>query len=226
MGAVDLAEQRGDACLGLLSSSIVDRASVLFAELETLPEAEKIAAINAIRLDLHDHSPFAAEPVDCVVWVRGESVQANNFNPNTVAPPEMKLLEHSISEDGYTQPIVAWEITPGSFEVVDGYHRNRVGKESKAVRRRTGGYLPITRINPEREDKPDRMAATIRHNRARGKHQVAGMSEIVQDLAKRNWPDAKIGRELGMEPDEVLRLKQIGGLAELFADEEFSEAWG
>lgn len=226
MEPVRLPDRHGDGQLGLIGSAIVDHVAVLFADLEALPEAEKIAAINAIRLELHDHSPFASEPVDCVLWVRGDCVEANNFNPNMVAPPEMKLLEHSITTDGYTQPIVAWEITPGSFEVVDGYHRNRVGKESKAVRSRTGGYLPITRINPEREDKPDRMAATIRHNRARGKHQVSGMSEIVQDLAKRNWTDAKIGRELGMEPDEVLRLKQIGGLAELFADAEFSEAWG
>lgn len=189
-----------------------------------LPEAEKISAINAVKKRLHEVSPFASEPVDCVIWVPAEQVEANDYNPNSVAPPEMKLLEVSISEDGYTQPIVAWGKN-GYYEVVDGFHRNRVGKESKTVRTRIHGYLPITLINSDREDRGDRIAATIRHNRARGKHQIAAMSDIVLDLARRNWSDAKIGRELGMEPDEVLRLKQITGLSELFSDVEFSEAW-
>jgi len=136
----------------------------------------------------------------------------------------MRLLEHSITEDGYTQPIVRWR-NGEVFEVVDGFHRNRVGRESPAVRKRVLGYLPLTIINSERVDRGDRIAATIRHNRARGKHQVQAMSEIVLELARRNWSDAKIGRELGMEPDEVLRLKQISGLAEMFLDREFSEAW-
>jgi ParB-like chromosome segregation protein Spo0J len=103
--------------------------------------------------------------------------------------------------------------------VVDGFHRHLVGKELGL------SHLPVVVINADRSERGDRIASTIRHNRARGKHRVAAMSEIVQELARRNWSDAKIGRELGMEPDEVLRLKQIGGLAELFADKEFSEAW-
>lgn len=192
--------------------------------ISSLPEAEKINMINRVKTELHKISPFASEPVDCVLWVRGEQVEANDYNPNSVAPPEMKLLEISITEDGYTQPIVAWGKND-YYEVVDGFHRNRVGKESKTIRKRVHGYLPITLINHDREDKGDRIAATIRHNRARGKHQVAAMSDIVLDLSRRNWSDKKIGRELGMEPDEVLRLKQITGLAELFSDVEFSEAW-
>lgn len=192
--------------------------------ISSLSESDKIDAINHVKTALHKISPFSAEPVDCVLWVPSEQVEANDYNPNSVAPPEMKLLETSISEDGYTQPIVAWG-TNGYYEVVDGFHRNRVGKESKTVRDRIHGYLPITLINHDREDKGDRIAATIRHNRARGKHQIAAMSDIVLDLSRRNWSDAKIGRELGMEPDEVLRLKQITGLAELFSDVEFSEAW-
>lgn len=215
-----------DRSMGLLASHIADRATVLFAELEALPPDEKIAAINAIRLELHAHSPLAAEPVDCVLWVPAEGVCANDYNPNHVAPPEMRLLQRSIEADGYTQPIVAWEGDPGAYEVVDGFHRHRVGREMRAVRERVRGYLPIVRINQGRAGRNDRVAATIRHNRARGRHQVAQMSEIVRDLARRNWTDAKIGRELGMDADEVLRLKQIGGLAELFADQEFSEAWG
>lgn len=196
----------------------------LIDEISSLPESDKIDAINRVKTALHKIGPFASEPVDCVIWVPAEQVEANDYNPNSVAPPEMKLLETSISEDGYTQPIVAWG-TNGYYEVVDGFHRNRVGKESKKVRKRIHGYLPITLINHDREDKGDRIASTIRHNRARGKHQIAAMSDIVLDLSRRNWSDAKIGRELGMEPDEVLRLKQITGLAELFSDVEFSEAW-
>lgn len=196
----------------------------LCSEIASLPEAEKICALNEARSKLHEISPFKEEPVDCVLWVPADQVEANDYNPNSVAPPEMKLLEISITEDGYTQPIVAWGKND-YYEVVDGFHRNRVGKESKAVSERIHGYLPITIINHDREDRGDRIAATIRHNRARGKHQVAAMSDIVLELSRRNWSDAKIGRELGMEPDEVLRLKQITGLAELFQDIEFSQAW-
>ena len=196
----------------------------LCTEIAALPEGEKIAALNEARKALHEISPFSGEPVDCVLWVPADQVEANDYNPNTAAPPEMRLLELSIGEDGYTQPIVAWGKND-YYEVVDGFHRNRVGKECKTVRERVHGYLPITLINHDREDKGDRIAATIRHNRARGKHQVAAMSDIVLELSRRNWSDAKIGRELGMEPDEVLRLKQITGLAELFSDAEFSQAW-
>jgi ParB-like chromosome segregation protein Spo0J len=136
----------------------------------------------------------------------------------------MKLLQVSIGEDGYTQPIVAWG-TNEYYEVVDGFHRNRIGKECAEIKKRIYGYLPITLINSDRQEKTDRIAATIRHNRARGKHQVSAMSDIVLELSRRNWSDQRIGRELGMEPDEVLRLKQITGLADLFKDSEFSQAW-
>ena len=163
-------------------------------------------------------------PVYNVIAVPVEKIQANSYNPNAVAPPEMKLLQLSIEEDGYTQPIVAYG-TNGYYEVVDGFHRNRIGKECKEIKERIHGYLPITIINHNREDKSDRIASTIRHNRARGKHQVTAMSDIVLELSRRNWSEQKIAKELGMEPDEVLRLKQITGLAELFADQEFSEAW-
>lgn len=157
-------------------------------------------------------------PVSHVIWVPVENIVANDYNPNVVAPPEMKLLRLSIESDGYTQPIVVWE-RDGVYEVVDGFHRHIVGKELGYT------HLPVVVVNNERSDRNDRIASTIRHNRARGKHQVVGMSDIVQELSRRNWSNEKISRELGMEPDEVLRLKQIGGLAEMFADEEFSEAW-
>ncbi len=185
---------------------------------------QAIEALNKIRLALHEVSPMKSEPVDCVLWVPSPEVVANDYNPNAVAPPEMKLLAHSITEDGYTQPIVSWKREDG-FEVVDGFHRHRVGKEVAEVSARIHGFLPLVVINATRLDKGDRIAATIRHNRARGKHRVDAMSEIVVDLKRRNWSDEKIGRELGMDPDEVLRLTQITGLAEMFADKEFSQAW-
>jgi ParB-like chromosome segregation protein Spo0J len=208
-------------------AGIVDEARALFERLADVPEDERIDVVNEIRLALREHSPMRREPVDCVLWVRQEQVHANQYNPNTVAPPEMELLKLSIMSDGYTQPIVAWpdDEQPDGYEIVDGFHRNRVGREVGGVAKRVHGRLPISVINAERTAKEDRIAATIRHNRARGVHQVDAMSEIVMDLARRNWSDERIGRELGMEPDEVLRLKQITGLAELFADEEFSEAW-
>jgi ParB-like chromosome segregation protein Spo0J len=186
---------------------------------------DKVSAINLIRETLLQHSPFKGEPVDCVRWVKADSVTANDYNPNSVAPPEMKLLEHSITEDGYTQPIVSWLREDAQREVVDGFHRHRVGKESATVRGRVHGYLPVVTINGARLDKGDRMAATIRHNRARGEHRVESMADIVVELKRRFWSDEKIATELGMEPDEVLRLTQVTGLAGLFADRSFSEAW-
>lgn len=208
----------------LIGASIMQRMQELCNEIAMLDEEEAIQVINEAKLALHAVSPLKDEPVDCVVWVKNDTVEANEYNPNVVAPPEMKLLELSIDADGYTQPIVAFHEN-GGYTVVDGFHRHRVGKESKKVQQRVKCYLPVTVIRPDREGYADRVASTIRHNRARGKHQVQAMSEIVQDLAKRNWSDAKIARELGMDADEVLRLKQISGLAEMFADREFSEAW-
>ena len=214
--------------LSLLSSSgkdaIVFEATRIFSGIENLELSEKVYAINKIRLALHELSPFKSEPVDCVQWIPSGLVTANDYNPNSVAPPEMKLLEHSILEDGYTQPIVSW-FRDDIYEVIDGFHRHRVGKESELVRSRVHGYLPAVVINDEREDKGDRMAATIRHNRARGEHKVDSMAEIVIELKRRFWSDEKIAKELGMEPDEVLRLTQVTGLAGLFSDREFSQAW-
>ncbi|MBP7973466.1 MAG: ParB-like nuclease domain-containing protein [Candidatus Nanopelagicales bacterium] len=187
---------------------------------------DQVAVLNEIRRTVADYSPFNAEPVDLVEWIPSDDVQANDYNPNSVAPPEMELLRVSIMADGYTQPIVTnADEKSGTREVVDGFHRNRVGRECDDVKERIRGYLPVVQIRTEQADRTDRMAATIRHNRARGKHQVDAMSDIVLELKRRNWSDEKIGRELGMDPDEVLRLAQISGLAEAFADREFSQAW-
>lgn len=186
--------------------------------------SEKVHIINELRECIHEYSPFKNEPVDFVKWVECENVSANDYNPNKVAPPEMELLEISIMNDGYTQPIVTFP-NDGKIEVVDGFHRNRVGKESEIVRQRINGYLPIVAIRKEQSGKNDRIASTIRHNRARGKHVVDAMSEIVIELKNRNWTNQRISRELGMDEDEILRLCQITGLQELFKDEDFSKAW-
>jgi ParB-like chromosome segregation protein Spo0J len=208
-----------------IADQLVADAAALFSRLEDLDLQTRVETLNRLRDALREHSPFKAEPVDCVRWVKAELVTANDYNPNSVAPPEMKLLAHSITEDGYTQPIVSWLRTDNVREVVDGFHRHRVGKEVPEVRERVHGYLPVVTINGERQDKGDRMAATIRHNRARGEHRVESMADIVVELKRRFWSDEKIATELGMEPDEVLRLTQVTGLAGLFADRSFSEAW-
>jgi len=201
-------------------SAIVEQISAI----GLLPLEEQVSAINEIRRALHSVSPFSSEPVDLVEWVPAPDVVANDYNPNSVAPPEMELLRLSIMSDGYTQPIVT--MPDGDHRcVIDGFHRSRVGKECQDVRERVHGYLPVVRIKQSQEDRSDRMASTIRHNRARGEHRVESMADIVVELKRRFWSDAKIAKELGMEPDEVLRLTQVTGLAGLFADREFSEAW-
>lgn len=205
------------AGIGTVTASLTDLIS-------KLPLEEKVKALNYCRLELQSVSPFKNEPVDCVQWVKSDSVQSNDYNPNTVAPPEMRLLEQSILENGYTQPIVTWK-RDDIKEVVDGFHRNRVGKESEIVRERIHGYLPVVVINTDKTDRSDRIAATIRHNRARGKHKVQSMSEIVLELKNRNWTNERISKQLGLDEDEILRLCQITGLENLFKDADFSKSW-
>ncbi len=202
----------------------IDRCKEFFDKLKTSELKNRIETINQIKQLLHEASPFINEPVDCVLWVKNDSVKANDYNPNKVAPPEMELLEISIMNDGYTQPIVTYP-NEGSIEVVDGFHRSRVGKESKIVKQRVNGYVPIVSIRKEQSSKNDRMASTIRHNRARGKHQVDAMSEIILELKNRNWKNERIARELGMDEEEILRLCQITGLQDIFKDDDFSKSW-
>lgn len=157
-------------------------------------------------------------PVLNVKMVDIDKVVANDYNPNKVAPPEMQLLKHSIEEDGYTQPIVTYyDEENDKYIVVDGFHRYRCAKEYFHL-----DQIPIVTIDKDIEN---RMASTIRHNRARGTHQIVDMSYIVRDLAQRGWNDRDISKHLGMELDEIVRLKQITGLKEVFADHVFSKSW-
>ena len=159
-------------------------------------------------------------PVYNVIRVPVDKVVANTYNPNVVAPPEMKLLELSIWEDGYTMPCVCYYIPEKDiYELVDGFHRYKIMKTSQRIFEREKGLLPVVVIN---KDISNRMASTIRHNRARGTHNIELMTEIVSELTKAGMSDSWIMQNIGMDKEEILRLKQISGLAELFADKEFS----
>lgn len=203
---------------------IIQSFNVLMNDIVNLETDDYIFVSNTIKELLYQYSPFYGNPVDCVLWVKSGNVYANDYNPNSVAPPEMELLKTSILEDGYTQPIVTYP-EDNKFTVVDGFHRNRVGREISEVSQKLNGYLPVVKIKPSQSDRNNRIASTIRHNRARGKHKVESMSDIVIELARRNWSDEKIAKNLGMDSDEVLRLKQITGLADMFSDADFSKAW-
>lgn len=185
---------------------------------------EKVKVYNEITAELYEWLG-----IDCpccnTQLVPAEQVQGNDYNPNHVAPPEMRLLKLSMSKDGVTMPVVVCD-TPDDrahpYTVVDGFHRTTVIQHDRAVREKMRGYVPVSRLNKSLED---RITATVRHNMARGTHQVELSAKLVTMLKKHNWTNARIGKELGMEPDEVLRLKQVTGLAEAFRDEEFSKSW-
>ena len=150
-----------------------------------------------------------------------EQIDANSYNPNHVAPPEMRLLYESIKEDGYTMPVVVYPKPDGRYEIVDGYHRYTVMLTHRDIYEREGGKLPCSILD---KDLSNRMASTIRHNRARGSHSIELMMNIVGELKKAGMSDAWIMKEIGMDADELLRYKQLSGLAELFKDKQYSEA--
>lgn len=161
-------------------------------------------------------------PVYKVQAVPVEKLRANSYNPNSVAPPEMKLLERSIDEDGFTMPIVCYYLPDEDiYEIVDGFHRYTILKTRKYIYERENGMAPVVVID---KDQSNRMASTIRHNRARGSHSIDLMTNIVSELKKSGMSDAWIMKQIGMDADELLRLKQLSGLAELFKDKEFSNS--
>jgi len=191
------------------------------AEVEA--SGDRLATIAAIRELLHGLSPQFAQPIDLVRWVPLELVEPNDYNPNSVARVEMRLLHTSITHDGYTQPVVTiWDPERRKYVIIDGFHRYYTMKANTDVYDACGGLLPIVVL-----DKPinDRMASTVRHNRARGKHSVHGMSSMVFQLLENGWADDEICNELGMSPEELLRLKHVTGFSKLFADTAYRQSW-
>ncbi|GAB6124256.1 ParB/RepB/Spo0J family partition protein [Dysgonomonas termitidis] len=187
-----------------------------------IPDTEdKIDTLNYVRMMLHKVSPLSHQPVDFVAWEKTENVEGNDYNPNSVAPPEMKLLITSIEEDGYTMPVVT-SPEENLFRIVDGFHRRQAEKCSKKISQNTYGRLPVTFIRESQRKLDDRMASTVRHNRARGSHDIDLMAGIVRELVSMGRSPAWISKHVGMDMDEILRLKQLTGLAALFADKDFS----
>lgn len=168
-------------------------------------------------------SDIPNQPISDVLWVSVDDVEPNDYNPNSVAGQEMKLLHTSIKHDGYTQPIVTiYDEEKKKYVIVDGFHRYFTCKNNKDIFDTTQGRVPIVVI---KKDINERMAATVRHNRARGQHSVSGMSNMVFSMLDNGWKDEEICNHLGMEPDELLRLKHITGFSKLFADTEYNKAW-
>lgn len=191
---------------------------------EKLDQSEnKMQFIQEVREFLHEQSPIKHNPVDLVRWVPIDKVQANDYNPNQVAKNEMKLLYTSVDHDGYTQPVVTvYNPKIDKYVIVDGFHRYSISRFYKDIAKRNGGLLPIVVLN---KDINDRMASTVRHNRARGKHSIAGMSKIVFEMLQNGWSDAEIVNELGMEHEELIRLKHITGFSKLFKNVKYNRAW-
>jgi hypothetical protein len=185
---------------------------------------EKIETLNYVRMELHSISPLKHHPVDCVLWKKSKDVEANEYNPNKIPPPELELLYKSIAEDGYTMSIVTYNSDKG-IKIVDGFHRRLMEQIHPDISKSTLGYVPLTFIRSSQEDTGNRMASTIRHNRARGVHNIELMSTIVAELVEMGKGDPWICKHIGMSADELLRLKQITGLASLFTNKEFSKSW-
>jgi ParB-like chromosome segregation protein Spo0J len=162
-------------------------------------------------------------PIGCVQWVPIEKVEANDYNPNAVASVEMRLLLVSITHDGYTQPVVViWDNEKEKYVIVDGFHRTTTMRRCEELAAKTDGMLPVVIIDKEIND---RMASTVRHNRARGKHSVAGMANMVFEMLEQGWSDERICSELGMSADELVRLKHVTGFSKLFENVEYRKAW-
>lgn len=196
--------------------------SQLEQALHGLKDEDKIEVIEKIKDCLHEHSPIQ-QPIDRVYWVDVDKVEANDYNPNSVAGKEMKLLYTSIKHDGYTQPVVTiYDEEKDKYVIVDGFHRYFTCKSNQDIKDRNKGRLPIVVIE---KDINERMAATVRHNRARGAHSVDGMANMVFSMLDKGWKDEDICNHLGMEPEELLRLKHITGFSKLFENAEYKKAW-
>lgn len=199
-------------------------ALTIFLKLQDVPrEMEAELFIAECRKILAENCIHKGEPIDHVRWIHIDQVQANNYNPNSVARIEMKLLHTSISHDGYTQPVVTiFDEALQKYVIIDGFHRYFTMKTNKDIYDRNFGMLPCVVLE---KDINDRMASTVRHNRARGKHSITGMSSMVFQMLENGWLDADICNELGMEAEELLKLKHITGFAKLFENTEYKKAW-
>jgi len=194
----------------------------LYINSDLKSDEDKLDFIEDVKEMLHELSPIQ-QPVDRVRWVPLDDVEANDYNPNSVAGKEMKLLYTSIKHDGYTQPIVTiWDEEKQKYIIVDGFHRYFIAKQNKDISERNKGRIPIVVID---KDMNDRMAATVRHNRARGSHSVDGMANMVFSMLEKGWKDEDICNHLGMEPEELLRIKHITGFSKLFENAEYKKAW-
>lgn len=185
---------------------------------------KKIDIINEVRKKIHEISPLKNHPVDFVFWEKSENVEGNEYNPNHVDKINMKLLKISIKEDGYTMPIVS-NREENIIRIVDGFHRRKAERMNKEISESTFGRIPLTQIRKDKRDIKNRMSSTIRHNRARGVHEIELMSKLVVELVQLGWNDIEIAEQLGMNIDEVLRLKQISGIAGIFENLDYSMSW-
>ena len=198
----------------------IDETSI---KLDSIPDSEKIEALNQISEYLHDKLSPVKQPINKVLWIPIDKVEPNDYNPNAVANKEMKLLYTSILHDGYTQPVVTiWDEQKQKYIIVDGFHRYFTCKTQQDILERNKGHLPIVVIE---KDINDRMASTVRHNRARGEHSIKGMGNMVFELLQNGWTDSEICNHLGMEAEEILKLKHITGFSKLFEDSEYQKSW-
>jgi hypothetical protein len=194
-----------------------------FGALDALDDeslASRVTTLNKAIRAAYELVPWL-HPVGCVQWIHLSRIKANDYNPNSVAHHEMKLLHTSITEDGYTQPIVAiWDPGQDSYVVVDGFHRYTSMSMYEDIRSTTRGYLPVVVID---KTPAERMAATVRHNRARGKHSVSGMGSLVFGMLNEGMTPEAVCDKLGLEPEELARLTHVTGYSKLYGDVEFSK---
>ncbi len=202
---------------------MVNGKAMLIELMAGMTDAEKVTFIEGLRDDLHELHPNGFNPVDRVKWVPIAKVHANDYNPNAVAKNEMRLLYTSIKHDGYTQPVVTvYDPETDLYVIVDGFHRFTTMRLNADLLEKNGGLLCIVVL-----DKPinDRMASTVRHNRARGKHSISGMASMVFKMLENGWTDEAICAEIGVEVDELVRLKHVTGFSKLFENTNYKRSW-
>jgi len=203
--------------------SLINQAKEIASEIDTMPIDDQVEALNQIRAVLHKVSPFKEQPIDFVRWHKPESVTPNDYNPNVMMRPEMQLLKQSITNSGMTQPVVCHQSDGDSYTVCDGEHRHITQIKNPAILNRQHGYIPITVTAAKTLE--EKQAETIVHNRAKGVHKLDSMSSIVMSMLRAGWTDDKIAKELGMDADEILRMKQSAGIAKAYALPEYNRAW-